>query len=251
MQTSLIRTLFLTVSVVISAPTLTSAQSVINGLPPPPPISDQNYPPNNNPAPIYSPPATSDQGELNFQVPNTLYRVFINSTSKDILLMARTIEPEAFVRPVENIIQAGLYGDRNAAVERVQQLASRGLSAQIMQIGAGGMTSVLPATQMDTNNPPIQLANNTMTPESAAIVNIQANPKTGGYFVVIPADGRDLPVIRDKIVSLGVTSDIVYIRQAPRGTHIAVGPFNNRALAERWNSYLRLYRFDARVYFGR
>jgi cell division protein FtsN len=39
-------------------------------------------------------------------------------------------------------------------------------------------------------------------------------------------------------------------RDAPLGTHVAIGPFDQRAQASRWSSQLQSEGLNARVYFG-
>ena len=75
------------------------------------------------------------------------------------------------------------------------------------------------------------------------------------YYVAIPARSSDLPAIEDRIrrnlgQSLGNIS--VLRRDSPRGTHIAVGPFTERGLAEQWNAAIKNVGLgNARVYYGR
>ncbi len=70
------------------------------------------------------------------------------------------------------------------------------------------------------------------------------------YFVVIPASPGDLPAIAQRVRQLGVSDVNVFQRDAPRGPHVAIGPFQQRSLAEQWNTYFKRAGFDARVYYG-
>lgn len=178
-----------------------------------------------------------------YQAPTNLYRIYVNGNSPDLLKLVRSVDPEAFIRGDQNVIQVGLYSDFNNAQSRVLELEKKGIPAQLNQIGGENSSDI---TQ---NNPPVPVPNS--PPPATTIISLQAGPKTGGYFVVIPGVKQDLAYISEKVISLGVNRDIVYMRDAPRGTHVAVGPFENRALAERWSSHFRSLSMDARVYFGR
>ncbi len=71
-----------------------------------------------------------------------------------------------------------------------------------------------------------------------------------GYFVVVPGAAEDLPSLANQLVNLGVPSSLVRIRTSPRGPHIAVGPYNDRDLAEDWTRFLRESGIrGARVHF--
>lgn len=59
------------------------------------------------------------------------------------------------------------------------------------------------------------------------------------YYVVIPAAINDLPTISSQVIQLGTPADRVQQRQGPLGPNVAVGPFRDRGLAERWNGYFR------------
>ncbi|MBD0334819.1 MAG: hypothetical protein ICV62_04975 [Cyanobacteria bacterium Co-bin13] len=74
-------------------------------------------------------------------------------------------------------------------------------------------------------------------PTTAAVVP----PATAGapFYVVIPAATQDLPAISSRLVELGTPADRVQQRQSRLGPNVAVGPFNDRGLAERWRGYFR------------
>ena len=90
-------------------------------------------------------------------------------------------------------------------------------------------------------NPPSQAS--TVTPRTVSSDRF--------YFVVIPGAQRDLPNIAAQVVQLGAVPNGVSQRTAPRGPHVAIGPFANRGLAEQWSNYLQSQGMDARVFFGR
>ncbi|MCS6815568.1 MAG: hypothetical protein NZ772_18605, partial [Cyanobacteria bacterium] len=68
------------------------------------------------------------------------------------------------------------------------------------------------------------------------------------YYVVVP--GGNLTEISQRMVQLGAPAGNVQARQQPRGPHVALGPFDDRRLANQWTTYLRGNGLDARVYYG-
>jgi hypothetical protein len=72
------------------------------------------------------------------------------------------------------------------------------------------------------------------------------------YFVVIPTDSSNLGNVSSQVIQLGTPPDRVQQRTAPRGPHVAVGPFTDRALANRWNDFYREAGIgNSRVHFER
>jgi cell division protein FtsN len=63
-----------------------------------------------------------------------LYRVEVLSRNKAMLARVRQIEPMAFVRRGETVIQVGLFRQRSQAEQRLQQLTSQGLFARIITV---------------------------------------------------------------------------------------------------------------------
>ncbi|MEM1311187.1 MAG: hypothetical protein AAF892_07535 [Cyanobacteria bacterium P01_D01_bin.71] len=87
------------------------------------------------------------------------------------------------------------------------------------------------------------------TGASSALPNAAAPPLTAptivneslpsGYYVVVPGNTAELQSIVNQVVALGAPSDLVRPRTVPRGPHIAVGPYNDRGIAQEWSDYLR------------
>lgn len=72
------------------------------------------------------------------------------------------------------------------------------------------------------------------------------------YYVVIPTDTANLAALSNQVVQLGTPADRVQQRTAPRGPHVAVGPFSDRGLANRWNDFYRQSGIpNTRVHFDR
>lgn len=175
--------------------------------------------------------------ELNFEAPaptlslpsrgprldTTLYRVDIYGDSPFVLSQVRQIEPSAFVRQEDGVIQAGVFSNEYNAQSRVRELAGQGIRAQVTPIATDDNTVAVEPESFSTNR---------------------------AYFVVIPGDTEDLPNIEAEVMTLGIGQSAVSQRKAPRGPHVAIGPFDNRGEANRWSNYLRSIGMDARVYFG-
>ena len=207
---------------------------------PPPPDSSSPIPTFNAPTSPLPPDSPNTNTvipgrELNFQAPSprisprrptsasNLYRVEIDGYSPLLLSQVRQIEPGAFVRQADGVIQAGVFADENNAQSRVRELAARGIRAQVLPQAADGGTDTVPPEDYSTNR---------------------------AYFVVIPGGSEHLADITAKVVQMGVRQSAINQRDSPRGAHVAVGPFDNRGEAERWSSYFRSVGMDARVYFG-
>ncbi|PSR19057.1 hypothetical protein C8255_04170 [filamentous cyanobacterium CCP3] len=72
------------------------------------------------------------------------------------------------------------------------------------------------------------------------------------YYVVIPTDSSNLGTLSSQVIQLGTPPDRVQQRTAPRGPHVAVGPFTDRGLANRWNDFYREAGIgNSRVFFQR
>lgn len=209
---------------------------IFDELPPSSPIPSLDGPS----APLPSAfPNTRPERELDFQAPQPptptrtpvstlrLYRVDIFGDSPLLLSQVQRIEPDAFVRGDEGVIQAGVFADEYNARSRVQVLEAQGFQARVTTTTAGGDTV--------TGRP------------------ISDRPERRfeqAYFVVIPGEVRELREIAAQVVQSGIRRSAVTQRESPRGPHVAVGPFGDRGDADRWSSYFRSVGMDARVYFG-
>lgn len=122
---------------------------ITNDVPPPPPLSPQNQlikhkytpivPVNTDP-PTYS--RNNRQKEYTFSAPDesTLkevdselsqnYRVEVFGDTKEMLAEVRNIEPKAYQKG--DIIQVGIFSDRNNAQDLVRKLAMQGLWSRIV-----------------------------------------------------------------------------------------------------------------------
>jgi len=211
------------------------AARIFDELPPPSTSSPTRFGFPAAPLSPVSPNPSPGGREFNFQAPNQpslpqaptppadLYRVDILGDSPLLLSQVRQMEPKAFVRPGEGVIQAGVFSDQLNAQSRVRVLAEQGVPAQVRRIAVGVGGAGVDAGQVLSDR---------------------------AYFVIIPGNPKDLPRMANQVVRLGVRREVVSQRDAPRGPHVAVGPFDSRPEADRWNSYFRSVGMDARVYFG-
>jgi hypothetical protein len=77
-------------------------------------------------------------------------------------------------------------------------------------------------------------------------------PSSAPYYVVIPTSSSNLQVVSAQIIQLGTPADRVQMRTAPRGPHVAVGPFADRGLANQWSNFYRDAGLSSsRVFFQR
>jgi len=150
------------------------------------------------------------------------YRVFVDSDSPFVLQQVRSIQPDAFIQNFggRRVIQAGLFRDEFNARQQVSRLAAQGIDAQITgrspQPGFG---------------------------DSA---------RRRGYYAIVPGNRIEVQAYRDRAIRLGVSQSLMQIRDRPRGTHLAVGPYADQRQAERIVQYLRdRGSLDARLFYAR
>lgn len=235
-------------SLLLASETIASAQRlpqprIFDELPQPSPSSPPplNFPA--SPLPSTSPNPPPAGREFNFQAPNppilpsrptpvsNLYRVDIFGDSSLLLSQVQQLEPEAFVRQGEGVIQAGVFADQFNAQSRVRALEAQGIRARVTIVAAGVGAELVNSGRVLSDSPQDSFASRS-------------------YFVIIPGQPRDLPEIAAEVVRQGVSRAAVSQRKAPRGPHVAVGPFDSRRDADLWSSYFRSVGMDARVYFG-
>lgn len=235
------------------------------------------------------------------------YVVFVADTSDTTLRQVQMVEPTAFRTTFQgrSVIQAGRFNHSANAQQRVNDLSSRGVSAQMSSAPAaqpvfaqpsamptnvyassgelpplpgvtvippGGveglpalppppgqigttefgqqLTAVAPASPSNaypmTTPPPA-----TGTTAMAAPAQSPAEP-SAPYYVVIPTSAANLQTLSAQVIQMGTPADRVQARTEPRGPHVAVGPFADRGLAERWSSFYRSSGIGgSRVFFQR
>jgi hypothetical protein len=242
-------------AIAISQSSLTMAQNtppVMEGLPPAPPVQRLTAPPqvkdpfapsNQNlpslpPQPstninsanydrTFTAPSSSSNSKPNPPVTSNnssgLYRVDVDGDTQWMLAKVKTLEPQAFIRKEDRVIQAGLFREKENAQNLVRQLEQQGFRARTIAVDKS------------------ELAFN---PSSK-------NRQHRGYFISIPSSRRNLSTVTDKVSRAGLERSIIQSKRTPRGLHVAVGPFGSWTEANRWNSYFRSEGLDARIYFDR
>jgi hypothetical protein len=194
---------------------------------PPPPNPQQRKPPQ---------PTSSSR--------NNLYRVWIPGANPWVLNKVRSIEPGAFVRRSQGVIQAGLFTDPNRAKTRIKQLTSLGFKGKITTLPlfkSNSYSKVPKSAPVSTSTTSISVINR----------NLKLIPHSKYYFVVVPGGDAELATIEARLLGSGIEQQAVLIRDQPLGFHIALGPFEERQEAESWSKYLRKKGMDARVHFDR
>jgi hypothetical protein len=232
---------------------LLSQRTVFETLPPPPNLQEipYNQQPLNQSQPIQpgqfeqyeqnlrpSQPVGANQYSQNFQ----RYLVYVESGNSQTLEQVRRIESGAYFRQYQgrSIIQSGIFNRQSNAEQRVRELESSGVNgARIISFANGQeiTTTSYNTTTADRGNSPDRG---------------NSRGQNSQYYVAIPASSKDLPAIASRIQQNIGRSGWVLQRQQPRGPHVAVGPFAQRADAEEWNKYVRNLGFgNARVYYGK
>jgi hypothetical protein len=86
------------------------------------------------------------------------------------------------------------------------------------------------------------------------VVDVDANGQLGSsaYLVMIPARSAEVQSLIQQLQELRVPPNNLIERRIASRTGVAVGPFPDRQVAERWRDYLlRKGVNNAQVYFGR
>lgn len=231
------------------------------------------------------------------------YLIYVNDTSDAVLSQVRQVEPTAFRTTFQgrSVIQAGRFNMTGNAQQRITDLSTLGVTAEMAQVAAAvpyyAPTAAMPNNVYASNGnlPPLPDAAFPQAPTTGVPVpslppNVAQVPSTPGnvefgqelnygvppapsggvtmppptgappvtesfsapYYVVIPTDSSNLGTLSSQVIQLGTPPDRVQQRTAPRGPHVAVGPFTDRGLANRWNDFYREAGLgNSRVFFQR
>ena len=209
-----------------------------------PPIQQPNF----IPSPPNSLPPT------NLGTGTGLYQVVVD-TSSATLAQVRGVESTAFVRQYggTRVIQAGSFGDQINAERRVETLAARGIPATIVRSGQEFGNPIPNQPLFPPNQPYLPPTQPYVPPAQPYIPPAQnlGQSNANSYFVVVSGNRGDLQQIRQEILRLGVSGDIVVATDIGGEPHVKVGPFTDQQVAQRWESYLQDSGIKtARIYFG-
>lgn len=232
------------------------AQQVVDGLPPPPPTA-------------------FGQESIAQNQAVQQYLVVVNSDSEMMLSQVQQVQPTASLQEYngQRFIQAGVFNDPTTAQQQVSTLAASGITAQVVTLTNTASTiSQAPATgttygsSYDVNSntlPPPEALPTTSFPATEVEFGSSdpnalppASPEARGsraYYVIIPGSGQKAQSITSQISRLtsGMGIDNMVQAGTNNGSHVRVGPFNDRSAASRWSRYFRDFGMDARVSYGR
>jgi hypothetical protein len=218
------------------------AQQVVDGLPPPPPVTGQAPLPSSA-APAVMPPASVTVPAMPTTAPSAAqrYLVLVNGDSPMLLSQIQAIEPGAFVQDYQGqrMIQAGLFDDSTQAQQRTLALSSRGIGAQVVTLPGGVAASsigssvssaqrvssvpnptaiqqtsaalpppdllpVAPVPREVEFGQPAPATPGSINPSSqSAPANFSPTPGSRAFYVVVPGSPKDLQGISNQIVRLG------------------------------------------------
>lgn len=175
-----------------------------------------------NPLPVVN---NGSQGEK--------YLVYVDTDNPANLARVQRLVPNAVQRTIGNqtVLQVGAFGDRQAAETWRRTLTQEGIYAKV------GLISTSSGSQQPLNTP---------VPANFSDREVK------GYYVVIPGNSSNLSGIADRLYQVVGTQVQIQQRNAPFGTHLALGPFRDRREAEQWNTRVRGAGIkNARIYFSR
>ncbi len=205
--------------------TSAKAQDGILPPPPPPPESYQEY---NTPQRLN--PDYRDNREC--------YRILVSRSNG--LSRVRRVVSDAFV--YGNAIQAGYECGRSGMRRLTNRLVSNGLrGVSAIQVSNGQIVGDRPYPGRPYPDRPY--------PGRCSGYGDKY------YYVVVPAISSNLPELERQVRRTVKFRECVEARNEPRGAHVRVGPFDQRAEAEDLNRYLRGRRIrdfsNTRVYYGK
>ncbi len=206
-----------------------------------------------SPSPSSTTPPVSPSNTYSSQV-QQLYREVLNreADAAGLAYHVRRMEQGRSLALVRQDLQASPEG-RRVAIERIFQQETGKLPEVAIvdnysrRIGEEGWS--FDQVRQDIRKAHGTPIANTSQPSSRPTQLTGRFPENA-YFVVIPASSGELPTIAQRVRQLGVSDVNVFQRDVPRGPHVAIGPFQQRGLAEQWNTYFKKAGFDARVYYG-
>jgi hypothetical protein len=264
------------------------SQEIIEGLPPPPTTTTPNtlpqpaeseLSPNLQPD-LIAPPIRDRSPQESSSNEERFFLVLINGNSPLLLNQVRRVEAGAFLqnREGQQIIQAGLFRQREGAKQQADALEEQGIEAEIVAVEVPvaavdsppldssddvSFSDLVPVT-LPTQAPAQEVVFGQSSSfeseaftgeETIAVGATTAFSSNRRYYVVIPGRVAEIGGILDRTtqLSLDLIGDVeqaIQEREMPRGIHVIVGPFVDRQAAFRWDRYFRTFGLvDSRVYY--
>ncbi|MGD1809246.1 hypothetical protein ACP6PL_27960 [Dapis sp. BLCC M126] len=175
--------------------------------------------------------------------PNLRYVVYIESESPILLgIIRQQVEPRAVFRSfgAARVIQVGSFSKLFFALDLLDYLEKKGIN--------GELSTRDPGEPFGAPLRPTTLARNVYPPVRHLIAYGLSN--TESYYLLIPTQSKDLALITYKLGLLGVPDRGIQVTETPE--NVAIGPFENRETAEKWQRYLLDSGFiNVAIYFGR
>ena len=81
-------------------------------------------------------PSTSSSPSPSPSPTSAIYRVEINADSELLLSLVKKVQPKAFVKEAQGIIQAGLFAEKANAQQLVNTLGDKGIRAKVVTVGS-------------------------------------------------------------------------------------------------------------------
>ncbi|MBW4691143.1 MAG: hypothetical protein KME27_05185 [Lyngbya sp. HA4199-MV5] len=210
-------------AIVTLTTTAGQAQQVVP-LPPPPTVS---VPGLSSPGSLNSTPLPGNETVFLAPVNRpgvtlSQYTVYVNGDSPYLLQQVQAIEPSASVQRYQgqSVIQAGTFDNEASAQRQIAALNSQGIMAELAT-NVGGST--VPSNSVTTSR----------------------------FVVVIPGSQKDLPVLADRVIRMGIRQEAIQEKSAPFGPHLEIGPFAQHSDAKKISQFLNGGGLDSLVYYNR
>lgn len=267
------------------------AQQVVNGLPPPPsfpPADLSNFPaPPAATSAAPAAPGTASPEELYMVFVNgnsPLLLEQVRQVQPDALIQEYQGQPIILVGAYDNLaladeqinalaangvsatmspVPSSLFEPASLADDGfagVPELPPADFDGAPTQVPVTPSQPVAPPQQVAVQPPPREIEFAPVPGATPPVAPVSPSPTVAAapqplaedaYYIVIPGSSEELPQVRDQVIMLGGRHDVVAQRERPLGPHVLVGPFVNRQTASRWNSFLRDFGMNARVYYRR
>lgn len=146
------------------------------------------------------------------------FRVEVSGADRDLLDRVRAVEPEAFVRPGEGAIQAGLFNEADKANRLIRDLQRADIPAKLVVLGnapatptSSSVTSISPAEgqvlRVEVAGTDLELLDRVRTLEPGAFVRSSKGVIQAGQF----EDAANAGQLVENLALLGVPAQVVTV----------------------------------------